>query len=141
MCKSFRKIACTTLLVVGGQLLSEARCGMQLLPPLWGVAQATHRHCTRPFPLKSGLVTRDYLRIYWDTICPVTMARCTIRSSPLTRGCNKIQLLDLSLDLTTVSFYICVNSQKWVIATTCDAVYQICNAHQFKYNDIIGNLD
>ena len=67
----------------------------------------------------------------YSTICPVTIARCIIRSSPLTRICNKIQLLDLSLDFITFSYYISVNSQKWVITTTCDVVYQIFNALQF----------
>ena len=33
-----------------------------------------------------------------------------------------------------------VNDQKWVITTTCDAVYPIVNALEFKWNDIIGKL-
>ena len=36
---------------------------------------------------------------------------------------------------------ICVNSQMWVTTTTCDAVYPMFNAHQLKYNDIIGKSD
>ena len=32
-------------------------------PPVpGGSAQAAHRHCTRPYPGESGLVTRDYLQ-------------------------------------------------------------------------------
>ena len=91
-----------------------------------------------PFPQKPSGYAR--LSIFRDIICPVAMARCAIRSSPHTRTCNKLQLLDLSLGFTTVSYYSCLNSQKWATTTTCDVVYPMFNAHQLKYNDIIGNL-
>ena len=73
-------------------------------------------------------------------ICPVAMARGTISSNPLPRASSKLHLLDFSLGFTTVSYCIWVNPQKWVITTTCDVVYPIVNALEFKWNDIIGKL-
>ena len=124
-------------LVVGRWLLGNARCEMLLSSPLWGVAQAEYRHCTRPFPLKSGPAMWDYLYIGTQFV----LLQWQVDLAHLQRlATNYNYLTSASASPQPHIIRICVNSPKWVITTTCDVVYPMFNVHQLKYNDIIGNL-